>query len=182
MIALIGFAGSGKSTIGKELSALYGFLCHDVDELAEQRSRQTVAAIFEQRGESYFRDMEEELIAELVAGCVGPGTGERRASVLVTGGGAVVRPGTRERLAKNCFVVHVSVPLDVIEKRVSSDTTRPLFQGEDPLAAVRRLYEERRGIYDFASLVVDGRDKKGAAERIHSAWQAWRRSRGFSGA
>lgn len=181
MIALIGFAGSGKSTLGKELSALYGFLCRDVDELAERRAGQSIAEIFERRGETYFRDMEEELIAELVAQCIGPGSGGGPGGVLVTGGGAVVRTGTRERLAKNCLVVHVSVPFDVIEKRVAGDASRPLFRGDDPLAAVRRLYEERRGLYDFASLVVDGRYVKEAAERIHSAWQDWRKSRGFPG-
>ncbi len=66
-ISLIGYRGTGKTTVGKLLAQRIGFLCVDTDEAIEQRSGRSVAELFEQRGEAEFRDIESEVIAELTA-------------------------------------------------------------------------------------------------------------------
>jgi shikimate kinase len=86
--------------------------------------------------------------------------------VLVTGAGAVLRQATRELLLHDCFTVHVDTPLALVIERLSAKTDRPLIAGADPVAAITRLYETRRGFYDFARLRVDGSDAKRAAEEI----------------
>lgn len=162
MIALIGFPGSGKSTLGNELSRRYGLPCFDVDEAIERYAGKSVATLFREAGETVFRDMEERFIADrLRSGGVG---------VLVTGGGAVLRSATKKNLIANSFVVHVFAPLDTILHRTREDATRPLFAGPDRVRTVSKLFEERRGVYDFAHVAVDGRRAREKADEVLGAW------------
>lgn len=158
MIALIGFTGAGKTTIGGVLSANYGMVCYDADHLIEQRAGTSIKCLFAEKGESYFRDLEESVIRETVA--------RGGKTVLVTGGGAVLRRATRDMLLRDCFTVHVDTPLPLVIERLSVKTDRPLIAGGDPVVALINLYDARIGLYDFAHLRVDGSDAKRAAEAI----------------
>lgn len=163
MIALIGFTGAGKTTIGGILSANYGMVCFDADHLIEERTGVSIKCLFAEKGEPYFRDLEESIIRETVA--------RGGDTVLVTGAGAVLRQATRELLLRDCFTVHVDTPLTLVIERLSAKRDRPMIAGVDPVAAIMRLYDERRGLYDFAHLRVDGSDANRAAEEIVASYR-----------
>ena len=165
MIALIGFTGAGKSTLGARLQGELGIPCYDVDEMIEERQQMKIADIFAAYGEAFFRRLE----AETIRSCAG-----RPAGVVVTGGGAVLNPETRRWLSENCLVVHVHAPLDVIVERLSAMRDRPLLGTADREKALRDMYEARRGVYDFAAIKVDGADGLGSASLIAAAWSKWR--------
>ena len=87
-IVLIGFMGSGKSTVGRELHSRLGYDLVDMDTVIEQREGRPITRIFEENGEEYFRDLETSLLREL-----NDGTGNRR--IVSTGGGVVGREENR---------------------------------------------------------------------------------------
>ncbi len=165
MIALIGFTGAGKSTLGARLQSELGIPCYDVDAMIEEEQQMRIGDIFAVHGEAYFRRLE----AQTIRLCAG-----RPAGVLVTGGGAVVNPDTRRWLSENCLVVHVYAPLDVIVERMSGMQDRPLLGSDDREKTLRDMYEARRGVYDFATVQVDGADGAGNVALIAEAWRKWR--------
>ncbi|MHB1629165.1 MAG: shikimate kinase [Bacilli bacterium] len=170
MIALIGFTGAGKSSLGRELSAAYGLRLLDTDELVERRLGMSVRDVFVLRGENYFREVEER---EILAACA-EGVAS---SVLVTGGGAVKSPRVREALCEHCFIVHVTAPLDVIEERLESDATRPLLAGDDLRASLKALYRTREPLYAIAHAAVECEDLSAAASQLMAKWEEWRRGK-----
>jgi shikimate kinase/3-dehydroquinate synthase len=133
-IALIGFMGAGKSTIGREVARLTERPFVDTDEEIEKRHG-PIAEIFRERGESEFRRIEEEIVAEALSGPT---------AVIALGGGAVLSAATRERLERSAFSVWVPVDLETAWARVRS-SDRPLAQDRDHF---KRLYDERAEIYD----------------------------------
>lgn len=165
MIALIGFTGAGKSTLGARLQSELRIPCYDVDAMIEEERRMKIAEIFTVYGEAFFRRLE----AETIRSCAG-----RPAGVLVTGGGAVLDPDTRRWLREHCLVVHVHAPLPVIVDRISCMQDRPLLGTDDREKALRSMYEARRGVYDFADVKVDGTDTAGSVALIADAWRKWR--------
>jgi 3-dehydroquinate synthetase len=131
-LALVGFMGAGKSTIGREVADRVARSFVDTDAEIE-RVYGPISELFE-RGEPEFRRIEEQVVAEALAG---------PASVIALGGGAVVSELTRERLRANAFVVHVEVDVSEAWERVR-DSDRPLARDEHDF---RRLYDDRRTIY-----------------------------------
>lgn len=162
LIALIGFTGAGKSTLGRALAREYGFACYDSDSLIEERLGSSVAELFATEGEAVFRGYEATCIADCLRG--------RRMGVLVTGGGAVLHQATRALLQKHAFVVHVQAPLAVIWERLQGATDRPLLQGPDPYRALVNLYHNRSGVYDFADVTIPCDDVKRAASMTVAGW------------
>jgi shikimate kinase/3-dehydroquinate synthase len=133
-IALIGFMGAGKSTIGREVARLTERPFIDVDEEIEKRHG-PIAQIFDEHGEPEFRRIEEELAANVLAA--------DELSVVALGGGAVVSEATRDVLRRRAFTVLVEIDLTEAWER-SRGSDRPLARDED---AFSRLYEERRPVY-----------------------------------
>jgi shikimate kinase len=144
-IVLIGFMGTGKSTIGRALAERLGWLFVDTDQLVQVRSGRTIPELFAQKGEAYFRSLETSVIADTAGG-------ERQ--VVSTGGGAVLREENRKLLLSAGLVVALKAPPETVLERVAKDTGRPLLQG-DREANIRRLMEERRTAYDFAHVFID---------------------------
>jgi shikimate kinase len=142
----VGLPGSGKSTVGRQLARRLGLGFTDSDHVIEQRLGCSIRSFFEREGEAAFRDVEQEVIAEL---CAGDG-------VIATGGGAVLRPANREHLRAAGHVVYLrSTPEDVF-RRVRHDKGRPLLQVADPLHKLRELYAERDPLYrETAHFVID---------------------------
>ncbi len=110
----------------------------DSDHLIEQRIGCSIRSFFEREGEAAFRDVEEEVISDLVA---------QGGGVLATGGGAVLRPANRQRLHAGGSVVYLHVLPDELFRRLKRDTQRPLLQVADPLARLREMYEQRDPLY-----------------------------------
>ena len=138
-IALVGMPGGGKSTVGKHLARQIGVPFVDTDHEIEHRIGGSIKQFFERHGEEAFRDLESEVIADLISR-----PGDR---VLATGGGAVLRERNRELLNSGATVLYLrSTPEDLF-RRLRHDTTRPLLQVRDPLARLRELHHQRDPLY-----------------------------------
>ena len=140
--------GSGKSTVGKLLARRLGVPVIDADAVIEQRLGCPIRTFFEQRGEDAFRDVEEAVMADLVA----PADG----AVLATGGGVVLREANRKALRAHTQVVYLRSTPEQIYQRVKHDRKRPLLQVEDPLARLQALHAQRDPLYrEAAHFTVD---------------------------
>ncbi|MET3289836.1 UNVERIFIED_CONTAM: shikimate kinase [Brevibacillus sp. OAP136] len=144
-IILIGFMGTGKTTVGRALAEKLGLTQVDMDASIEQREGCTIADLFRDKGEAYFRDVESEVLSELL---------QQDKLVITTGGGAVLRPANRELMAQNGLVIALDATEEEIVKRVKNDPDRPLLAG-DPAERVRTLKKERAGLYQFAPIQID---------------------------
>lgn len=152
-IVLFGFMGCGKSTVGAELSANTGRELVDTDKLVEQTEGMTIREIFAQHGESYFRDAEHRICCQLAG---------RERLIIAAGGGALTFRRNIEALQQGCELVLIDVSPEVIYQRLQYDTTRPLLQCEDKMAAIRDLYARRDAIYrQAADHTVNGNQPKG---------------------
>lgn len=140
-IVLIGFMGSGKTTVGRELQHRLGYPLVDMDLVIEQRAGKTITEIFADPGEAAFRDMETSLLGEL-------GHPESPRRIISTGGGVVGRQENRELLKNLGYVVWLHAPAAVILERTGKSRTRPLLQTEDPATRIQTLMEERRPLYE----------------------------------
>jgi shikimate kinase/3-dehydroquinate synthase len=135
-LALAGFMGAGKTTVGRRVADRLGRPFVDVDEEIERRTGSNVVDLFADPGESGFRALEEEVAGEVLR------RGE--AHVVALGGGAVLSPRTRALLAERAFTVLLDVEVDDAWGRARS-SGRPLAEDE---AAFRRLFDERTPLYD----------------------------------
>ena len=148
-IVLIGFMGSGKSTVGRELHHRLGYPLVDMDHVIEQRAGKSIAAIFAEDGEAVFRNMETNLLDEL-----NDPAAPRR--IISTGGGVVGDEQNRKLLRHLGYVVWLNAPIQVILDRTSRNRDRPLLQTADPAARIEALMEVRKPFYqDTAHLKVE---------------------------
>jgi shikimate kinase len=137
-LALVGMPGSGKSTVGRHLARQLGLAFADTDHEIERRIGGSIRDYFEAEGEAAFRDLEQQVIAEL---------GAQHAGVLATGGGAVLREANRDALRAHGTVLYLrSTPEDLF-RRLRHDMHRPLLQVGDPLKRLRDLFRERDPLY-----------------------------------
>ena len=148
-IVLVGMMGAGKSTIGRRLSTRLGLPFLDADSEIEAAAGMSIPDIFESRGEADFRDGEARVIARLLDS--GP-------AVIATGGGAVMRQETRDRIRDKAVSIWLKVDPDIIMRRVKRRSDRPLLQTADPEATVERLIREREPVYGQADVTVWSRD------------------------
>ncbi|MDB5911905.1 MAG: shikimate kinase, partial [Ramlibacter sp.] len=134
--------GSGKSTVGRQLSRRLLLPFFDSDQVIEQRLGCSIREYFAQEGEAAFRDVEEQVIAELAQG---------PQAVVATGGGAVLRPANRLRLRDAGQVIYLRSSPDELFRRLRHDRHRPLLQVADPLDRLRTMYAERDPLYREAA-------------------------------
>ena len=148
-IVLVGLMGAGKSTVGRKLASLLhtGFV--DADEAIEDAAQLSIAEIFEQFGEAYFRDGERRVIARLIEdGAAAKG------GVIATGGGAFVNDETRELILKSAIAVWIDCDIDTLVERTSRRNTRPLLRDGNPHEILSRLYAQREPFYAEAQVRV----------------------------
>ena len=145
-VVLVGMMGSGKTAIGKALSAKLGVPFLDSDAAIVEAAQASIAEIFERDGETFFRRRETEVIARLLSGPPG---------ILSTGGGAFLAKKNRKAIKALGVAVLLDAPLDLLWERVRYKDTRPLLRTENPLATLTQIYDERSPIYAKASLRVD---------------------------
>lgn len=148
-LVLIGFMGSGKSSVGRKLQEQLGYTLIDTDQLIEKRQGKSIPKIFSTDGEDVFRDIECELLKELVKDS--PSN-----RIISTGGGIILRESNRKLLRELGFVVWLKATPEEILERTSRNNHRPLLQTKDPKGAVARLMAERDSLYrDTAHLELD---------------------------
>ncbi|QIQ86284.1 shikimate kinase [Erythrobacter sp.] len=145
-IVLVGLMGVGKSTVGRRLAAMLQRSFVDADEAIEEAAQRSVAEIFEEFGESYFRDGERRVIARLI---------DEAAGVIATGGGAFVDPETRALILERAIAVWIDCDIDTLVERTSRRNTRPLLKSGDPKEILTRLSRERRDFYAEAPIRVE---------------------------
>lgn len=139
-IVLIGFMGSGKSTVGRELHKRLGYPLTDMDQLIEETMGKKITEIFKEEGESAFRDFETLQLMEIAKQ-----TDTRH--IISTGGGIVVRPGNRQLLRQLGYVVWLHAPQDEIFRRTSRSNDRPLLNQPDAKARIASMMAEREPWY-----------------------------------
>ena len=138
-IILTGFMGSGKSTVGRLLAQRLGFAFVDSDDLIEARDGRSVAAIFSEDGEPYFRRLEAEITGELAL---------RRGLVIATGGRLMLDAGNAAALGGTGKVFCLVAASEELLARLESEPgRRPLLDVADPLARIRALLQEREAAY-----------------------------------
>ena len=145
-IALIGFMGTGKSSVGQIVAQQLHFAFLDTDHAIEVRAGKTISDIFAQDGESAFRDMEKHLVAELAT---------RKKTVISTGGGLPVNPENLASLKSHSLVVCLWASAEKIWERVRSQSHRPLLNEPDPLAKIKKLLEQREPFYRQADVLLN---------------------------
>ena len=140
---LVGFMAAGKTTVARALARRLDWQAVDIDELIEQKDRQTVAEIFAKRGEAYFRALERQMLLEQLA---------PRHLVVATGGGTFADAQNRAAINRDGVSVWLDVPLDRLVDRVPADGRRPLAADR---AGFERLYYQRRAAYEQAHVRFD---------------------------
>lgn len=139
-IILIGFMGSGKSSIGRELSQVLRYPVIDTDSLIVKRAGKPIRRIFEDEGEDAFRDLESSVLRDLR-------DQKPTRRIIATGGGVIVRPENRAVLRQLGFVVWLVVSVEEIIMRTEKNKDRPLLNNDDRHGTVSRLLEVRRPFY-----------------------------------
>lgn len=142
-VYLIGMMGSGKSTIGTILADRLSYQFFDTDVLIEQVSGRSVTELFEQSGESTFRQLETQVLREL--------SGYLR-KLIATGGGIVVTPENWGHL-RSGIIIWLDVPVKVLSARLVNDTTRPLLKG-DLDSKLNDFLADRSALYSQADLHI----------------------------
>jgi shikimate kinase len=161
---LIGPMGAGKSTIGRHLAKELKLDFYDTDQEIEARTGANIAWIFDVEGEEGFRQREANVIDEL---------SKRQHIVLATGGGAILTPENRQRLAARGTVVYLHTTVEQQMRRISRDKRRPQVQkieaGPDPEEGFLNMMQEREPLYrEIADMTVstDGRTVRAVTQDI----------------
>ena len=161
---LVGFMGTGKSTVGRAVAHKLGFHMVDSDHEIERQQKKTIPEIFAQEGEAAFRAMERAFIE-------GGHTGER--TVVSCGGGLVVQPGMLGLLQSRGVVVCLHASVETILARTSRQQNRPLLVAENPEERIRTLFAQREPIYRQSGTVIltDSRPLMDIADHVMRAWR-----------
>lgn len=147
-IVLIGYMGSGKTTVGIRLSYRLRRAIEDTDKLIEKREKCTIREIFDNQGEEYFRQLETKVLQDAVL--------KYKNHIVSVGGGTPVRKENRELLKKLGVVVYFRVKPETVYRRLQNDKSRPLLQCDNPLERITEMLNARKAAYEeCADIIVD---------------------------
>ena len=146
-IILIGYMGSGKTTVGKIAAERKNYTFVDTDEMIVEQQHRSISEIFAADGERAFRDMETALLGQLIAE-------KREHLVISTGGGMPLRTENQQLLARLGKVVYLKASPVTIYNRIKGDTTRPLLQCENPLERIEEMIVERSPLYEAGAMFI----------------------------
>lgn len=147
-IILIGFMGSGKSTVGIRLSYRLRRVVEDTDKMIEKRMKKSIAEIFATEGEEYFRTLETKMLREAIK--------KKRYQIISVGGGTPIRVENRKLLKRLGTVIYLRVQATTVYERIKRDTSRPLLQTEKPLERIMELLDKRKEAYEnCADIIID---------------------------
>jgi shikimate kinase len=161
---LVGFMGTGKTTVGRALAQRIGFQLLDSDVEIERQAGKTIPEIFAEQGEPAFRVLERAFIES--------GHPATRC-VVACGGGLVVQPGMLDLLKTKGVVVCLHASLETVLKRTQGSKNRPLLNVEDPMERIRALYAAREHVYRHSGTLVltDGRPLLEIVAHVFRIWK-----------
>ena len=165
-IILTGFMATGKTTVGKQLAEQLGYAFVDTDDVIVERTGQTVAEIFDEKGESEFRRLESEIAQEL---------GEKEALVISTGGRLMLDPANAAALGRRGRVFCLVATPEEILDRISKDkhVKRPLLEAPDPMDRIVELMQQREeGYGQFRQMVTSGKTPDEITRELIGIFQA----------
>lgn len=146
-IVLTGFMGSGKTSVGNELSRKLGYPFIDTDNLIEEREGKPISIIFKEKGEDYFRRLERAVAEEVSL---------RNNVVIATGGGVIKDKENVKNLGRRGIIIWLKASPEIILKRVMLEGgRRPLLDVKEPLNEIKRLLAERERFYMQSDIVID---------------------------
>ena len=151
-IFLIGFMGSGKSTIARMLAKETKKQLIEMDETIEEEAGCSINQIFEEHGEAHFRDLESQLVTRIA---------DQGGMVVSCGGGVVLREENILIMRKNGSIIYLAATPETIYKRVRHSTNRPLLNGNMNVEYITQLMEKRLPVYEKAAdIVIDVNEKE----------------------
>ena len=142
-IYLVGFMGSGKSTVGHILAEKLDMEFIDVDTEIEKKENKKISEIFKEKGEPYFRELEKKEI-DLIT--------RKKGIVVSTGGGLGADIENMKKMKETGTVIWLDVPIDIILKRCEKDINRPLLQ--QPFKDLKKLFEDRKKVYSMSDIHI----------------------------
>lgn len=146
-IVLVGFMGSGKTTVGREVARRLGWSFVDTDDEIVRQAGKSIAAIFADEGEEHFRCLENRVVRKLAA---------MKETVIATGGGVVKNADNLRLLAATGVLFWLQLEPEEIHRRISGQRIiRPLLEVPDPLGEIRSLLRERESYYAQADFTVN---------------------------
>ena len=170
-IVLIGYMGSGKSTVAKELHRKTGMRILDTDLMIVEKQGRSINTIFAEEGENSFRDMETRLLEEL-----SESSEYQKNCIISTGGGMPVREENRALLKKLGMVFFLKATTDTILEHVKNDTERPLLRNPDRRKKIEEMLTQRTPAYEDAADCVIDTDHKSVVEVSDCIWQLTRKN------
>ena len=154
-ICIMGFMGSGKSIIGKDLSKYLNLNFYDTDKEIERKTKKKINEIFEEQGESYFRDIEEKVCIEIL-------TNDN--CVISLGGGSIISKKIRKIIKKNSYSIYLQVRLNNLLTRLKFSRKRPLLNtNSNKIEIMQKLLKDRQKYYKKADLII-----------IHTEWNEFK--------
>jgi len=160
-IVLIGYRGTGKTAVGRQLAEKLGWLLLRLDNLIEQRAGSSIPEIVKNFGWDYFRDLESQVVEE---------AGKQDNCVIDTGGGVILRQQNVNHLKRNGLLFWLQADPDTIIERIKDEASRPsLTQGKTFIEEVREVLEQRLPLYQTASdhaLATDTKTIDAVADQI----------------
>jgi shikimate kinase len=167
-IVLIGYRGTGKTTVGRLLARQLGWDFADCDDVVETAAAKSIAHLFADEGEAGFRDREAAALVDLCG---------RERLVIATGGGAILRPANRDLLRSAGLVAWLTAPPETIWSRLRADSTtsqrRPNLTPTGGVDEVRALVAAREPLYRAVAhftVDTDGPSPESVAATIFKAW------------
>lgn len=154
-IVLIGFMGTGKTTVANALKRRFGMEIIEMDQIIAEREGMTIPEIFEKHGEAYFRDAETDLLIELQ---------ERKNVIISCGGGTPLREKNVAEMKKNGRVVLLTATPETVFNRVKDSHDRPLIEQNKNVGFIEEMMEQRRPKYEAAADIIIYTDQKSASE------------------
>ena len=150
-IFLIGFMGVGKSTIAYHLQSILNADVVEMDHFIAKQQKMSIAEIFEKFGESYFRDLESNLLLDIR---------KKQGLIVSCGGGIVIREENIGYMKQSGVIVLLSALPETIYERVKDSKERPILNGNMNIAYIEKLQEKRRALYEAAADITIATDQK----------------------